>query len=106
MGVKSAHKFLRKMKVLTQQMEWNAFIETNHTTIYVDLMATCFQLIRTNMSHGKSSDLIRILTSIFRHRNVIVVFDGERSNEKGLARVKRNHQIEENIRKHEKVELN
>lgn len=104
MGVKSAHKFFRKHKVPIESMDWDTFVSDNQK-IYVDLMATSFQLIRSKMAHGKSSELIGILTSLFKHPGVVVVFDGDRSNEKELARLKRNEQMKKNITKHSKVNV-
>lgn len=75
MGVKSAHKFFRKKKIATETIDWPTFVSKN-PKIYVDLMATCFQLIRTKMAHGKSAELIGILAPLFKHPNVVVVFDG------------------------------
>jgi uncharacterized membrane-anchored protein len=55
------------------------------------------------MAHGKSAELIRILGSLFKHPNVVVVFDGARSKEKELAQTKRAAQMERMIKKHGKV---
>lgn len=102
MGVKSAHAFFRKKGVPTETVDWDLYVKSK-TLLYVDLMATCYNLVRTKMAHGKSAELIGILSSFLKHPNVIVVFDGNRSVQKELAAGKRSTQMTLNIEKHNKV---
>jgi hypothetical protein len=104
MGVKGSHGFFRKKKVPTEVANWEEFIKKYSTsTIFVDLMATSFMLIREKLALGKSAELIGILASFFKRDNIVVVLDGKWSRQKAFAHSRRQITANSNIEKHKLI---